>query len=1076
MSNSKTPTIAISAGLFKKNISVSHTVDAFSEIPDKTFGAFVSVKRGRPLSKWPEDIHGCIGYWDPNYNVMNRSNLMKEIQSIARSATYSDDRRAHFKDPIEIDILTKYEVIFMVQPIMKIDQNGMIVELNERFDNMKYGLIAQNGSNRATYLPEVFKDTPWNEIRDKLIRKAGNPDNAKFHAYRGIPIHQSLRSYFVDPVIEFFENNYQSVPYGVSRSGNVSYDAAQYVRNAATIRDILSLEKDGSALSSNMKQKMRVELNRYVQIFHLDPKEARQALPFVATSLKMLNDDSDTVRQIAEYLIEEIDDLEPRFEYGEVLSGLAELIDLMERTSGSDLDGLDLEQILASQYDRMYEECIKWGNRLENDDIFQLNWYAQALTSAYRNRIDYPNYQRNALILAKAILSVSKGFSKSTESNYIVVTFEALCGLLCILSNNESIKNKTVELMSVLESRMNDSGLIGFIRGDARVDITGHFLNGIHNLMSYHKILTTYNKDITDMEGGGLIKSYYDRYLENRKAYRIVLKMNQIGGGTLNIKVNYELPNKIIDYYVEKNIDIADFKDIIRENLHKKGIERTEEDRQIRATKPLDIFNFHIIKIEFDSPISDDSNLSASPDSNTVIDSQYLIDGILYIHFYNLESTNEISFGIDFKKESDNQKIKKVGVFTSAYKNGDSYVLGPVKPFQHIYQVIQQQYHNRIQVDNQISTIRLNELTSEKLDYYQYMIDKGLIPAKNTRVIKRNVSEEYEEIPSEDMKENVVKYSFYSTSKCVFIPGQSDRGLDICHKEHGYIVQKVNRTLHDFEFKTHVIHGKEMYTMVRFKLGDYFFSRDAESKHEPVDTIVKKYADQVPGILEKVFDAMNRLRYIKEVRNGHEMRRVYRLVKALVEPHQVDDTSFLDEYVEKRWNRELDNLHQNNNLPKYVRDFLKPFKKGEYVCYFDAMFTSLLASFKLDRLLALQEAFKLKEVEGDSDLITMVDKLIHLYRMSDSEFDNIHLQGVDHPIKDYYMRIDLALPDDGDYLECYLNEVEPLASGKGEYPKLLDGFGEDWIDASPTSNILINAYRIAIEKGYINFEDATYKI
>lgn len=526
---SNVATIAIAAGLFNRKDKYLNDKKILDEIPNKTFGFFVSVKRGRPLSSWPEDIHGCIGHWDPSFDVMNDSDIIKNMKKVAKSATYEDNRRTYFTDPIEIDILTKYEVIFMLQPLMKIDSNGMIIDINERFDNMKYGLIImQNGYALSTYLPEVFFDTEWDKIRSSLINKAGlnlsGSSDAMFYAYHGVAVSRTLRSYFTEPVINFFEDKYKTVPYEVDNGLRVSYDEEQYVRNSATIRDILNLGlgPDGYVLSSNIKQKILMELQHLVEIFHNDPIIVRQALPFIMISLKLLNDinnygrefdgsNIDVIHHMAKYLTTSVKNnvLEPIFEYGEVLSGLAEIVDYLD-----DISALNLEQLLKSEHEKILGNCNKMSNNVKTDDIFKLNWYSQALVSAYRNDIAIDDYQKNAKIMAGMIVSISINFSSSTESNYLAVAFESLCGLLCILQKDEPIKNKIADLMKLLESRMNNYGLIKFIAGNSRVDVTGHFLNGIHHLMFYHNIK--------------LSKSPHNEYLKNKSAYNRLKNKNVV--------------------------------------------------------------------------------------------------------------------------------------------------------------------------------------------------------------------------------------------------------------------------------------------------------------------------------------------------------------------------------------------------------------------------------------------------------------------------------------------------------------------------------------------------------------------
>jgi len=563
-----------------------------------------------------------------------------------------------------------------------------------------------------------------------------------------------------------------------------------------------------------------------------------------------------------------------------------------------------------------------------------------------------------------------------------------------------------------------------------------------------------------------MIELYYDQYLQNRRIYNYLVK-NQMGGAnTLNIIIQHKFVDRIVDYYVDTNIDIKDYNNMIIDHLKNKKIERMEDEQQINTTKPLEIFNLHIIKIEFDQSVPEDVEVNV--DVNFDIIHKYIIDGILYIHLYNSKIVDEISLNINLK--NDEYNIRKVYVYTTSYKNGDSYVLGPTKPLQHIFQIIQQQYHNRIQVEDLISTVRLNEITAEKLDYHQYLIDMKLIPTGTTQVFKRNVTENYVEDPRPKFKNSVIKYPFSSTSKCVFLPEKKIVAKSSCHMDYGYIVQKYNSVIAENELKTHVVLGKELYTMVRYKLSSYHNARNLKSKNSNIQKILDRYANEIPDILADVFDAINRLRYIKEIRNNHEMRRVYRLVKALVEPYDIGDLSFIEEYNLKQLNKKLDNLYRNKKLPHYIIEFLKPFTNDDYICFFDAMFTSLLSSYKLDRLIELRKKI------NDNQIIKMVDKLIHLYRMTDYEFDQIHLKSIDHPIKDYYMRIDIAPSDDKNYPKCYLNEIEPLASGKGEYEKIKEIFGDDMSTMGPTAFILFNTYREAIIKGYIEFEDVEFRV
>ena len=104
--------IAIESGL---NYNMNNYGKHLSEIPENTFGVFVSVKRSKyhKLDEWPEEIHGCIGYWDSRYQNIKNS-IPKHIIDVSHSATWDDSRRTYFDKSIYIDIMATYEVDLML--------------------------------------------------------------------------------------------------------------------------------------------------------------------------------------------------------------------------------------------------------------------------------------------------------------------------------------------------------------------------------------------------------------------------------------------------------------------------------------------------------------------------------------------------------------------------------------------------------------------------------------------------------------------------------------------------------------------------------------------------------------------------------------------------------------------------------------------------------------------------------------------------------------------------------------------------------------------------------------------------
>ena len=136
----KLTSFAINSAL-NLNISCdqSHLLSLINKINKKQghiFGVFVSVKRGQKLKDWPEDIHGCIGYWDNKYKKLENTDLLNHIQRVSNDATWIDSRKKYFSNPVYEDILTNYELYYMKLPLYVINKNGFII-----FNNSKSILV-----------------------------------------------------------------------------------------------------------------------------------------------------------------------------------------------------------------------------------------------------------------------------------------------------------------------------------------------------------------------------------------------------------------------------------------------------------------------------------------------------------------------------------------------------------------------------------------------------------------------------------------------------------------------------------------------------------------------------------------------------------------------------------------------------------------------------------------------------------------------------------------------------------------------------------------------------------------------
>ena len=169
----------------------------YIKIPNNLFGVFVTIHRFTKLTDYPYDIHGCIGYWDDNYQTVSSKMIYDKIMSVSLDAMYNDNRRTYFP-PIETDPRSSIEINYMQKPLYKIDSvSGLIPDLGIYFNNNKFGLIVHHpNGNRATYLPKVFEKITWNGIKESLESKAGisstNNNNIEFYAYKTKSISRSF--------------------------------------------------------------------------------------------------------------------------------------------------------------------------------------------------------------------------------------------------------------------------------------------------------------------------------------------------------------------------------------------------------------------------------------------------------------------------------------------------------------------------------------------------------------------------------------------------------------------------------------------------------------------------------------------------------------------------------------------------------------------------------------------------------------------------------------------------------------------------------------------------------------------
>jgi hypothetical protein len=110
--------------------------------------------------------------------------------------------------------------------------------------------------------------------------------------------------------------------------------------------------------------------------------------------------------------------------------------------------------------------------------IFKMNWVIQALISF--NKIVSPQL----IIIFKTKINNILQNIKDIETNYIAVAFEGLCYIHKANQSKETI-SMLFQLLFELETRKNNNNILyNFIDSTARIDITGHVINGFYQLIS----------------------------------------------------------------------------------------------------------------------------------------------------------------------------------------------------------------------------------------------------------------------------------------------------------------------------------------------------------------------------------------------------------------------------------------------------------------------------------------------------------------------------------------------------------------------------------------------------------------
>jgi AMMECR1 domain-containing protein len=416
-------------------------------IPPQTFGFFISVHRSQPLSEWPHDIHGCIGYWEDKR--MSKAAIIEKIPGIAHSSFFTDTRAQYHAVPLLEDPDARIEISFMQLPLTPISENRKI------FDNEKYGLIVESDQGRATYLPKVFETKNWAEISASLLQKA-RIKKGKFFQYKTSVIEGKLRTIFDREYLEwiaqeyliFMEVNYGDfIPYMVE-FGQVRIDKTENVRNCATLCELLDFP-----VSENLRTKISRDIKYYAAKWKNQNMQQANAFLIMAMA-KISKKITQTIIDICDDLYKNLDGMDAQFQLGETLIALYRVCPRLKEL----------------------DYCQKWmEKRLEGlsnstENIFEYNWQAKYLFEIRKNI----SAKEHAEELLRRLISLK--INDDVETNYLAVYFEAIMSLWGILGGD--MLEIILPVWIYLLRRWKD-GLFYFKNITARIDITGHVISGL---------------------------------------------------------------------------------------------------------------------------------------------------------------------------------------------------------------------------------------------------------------------------------------------------------------------------------------------------------------------------------------------------------------------------------------------------------------------------------------------------------------------------------------------------------------------------------------------------------------------
>jgi hypothetical protein len=443
-------------------------------MPSKNiFGVFVSIKRSsyQALNDFPYNIHGCIGKYDLSFKIMSNNDIFYNLLNVSKSAIIEDNRRTYFKKDLIHDAEASIEISLMKNTIYDINPNtGYIFKKKETFNNSKYGIIAMNAlkNKTATFLPNVFDNISWDNIKNYILEKSNISieEEPTFVAYTIDKYEKKLidllEPNYINSIFfkigDFFNKNYNNeIPYAILRDGDkffIHINDEDDIRNIATLKDLTDMNNIRPILNKKIINNINNDITKYNKKFE-ENKLIKNALSF----LKIINNDKKISKNICKELLNNLNNMERNFELGQALIALVNCGNKEE-----------IKNNLKDMYNELFNKTS-----FNIDDIYRINWQTKALLSHTNKDLKHLNLLSNALI---TVLTKYNHPLHTLETNQLAVCFECLSSIKKVDKNNNDLNNILFIIFILLQQRFSKFGLYMFSDNTARVDITGHCIQG----------------------------------------------------------------------------------------------------------------------------------------------------------------------------------------------------------------------------------------------------------------------------------------------------------------------------------------------------------------------------------------------------------------------------------------------------------------------------------------------------------------------------------------------------------------------------------------------------------------------